>query len=51
MASTNFLSYIREPHNLFHEMEESPLKKMDEDFGVSKEYFQLLDKARERIKG
>ena len=30
-------------------MEENPLKKLNESFGVPKEYFRLLNRARERI--
>lgn len=40
------MQYIREPRNQFPEMDTSPLKKIDPNFGIPEEFFELLEEAR-----
>ena len=41
LANSNFMDYIREPRNIFHEMDKgkSPLRYEDFEYGVPEEYF------------
>lgn len=49
MANNQFVQKIRDPRNVFGEMEQSPLRNVDYKYGVPELYFELLDQAREKL--